>query len=42
MKNVVVLSGFKDLQESFKLLKSNEAFYNNNNGAIKKIGTYLN
>jgi len=37
MKNLLELSGRIDVQESFKLLKSKEAFCDNNNGAIKKI-----
>jgi len=37
MKNLLELSGRIDVHESFKLLKSKEAFCDNNNGAIKKI-----
>jgi len=37
MKNLLELSGRIDVHKSFKLLKSKEAFCDNNNGAIKKI-----
>jgi len=36
MKNLLELSGRIDVQEPFKLLKSKEAFCDNNNGAITK------
>lgn len=39
VKNLPEWSGRIDVQESFKLLKSKEAFRDNNNGAKKK---YLN
>jgi len=35
VKNLLELSGRIDVQESFKLLKSKEAFCDNNNGARK-------
>jgi len=37
VKNVLELSGRIDVQESFKFLKSKEAFCDSNEGAIKKI-----
>jgi hypothetical protein len=41
MKNLLELSGRIDVHESFKLLKSKEAFCDNNNGAIKKNILFL-
>jgi len=37
VKNLLELPGLIDVQESFKLLKSKEALFDNNNGTIKKM-----